>query len=143
MKRCRQTKSTGGVTLLELVCVISIIMVLASLLLGPAARVLQRVLADKWAEEAELSLASTVQQLNQHFQGLDSFALVTIDSIEAQGLLKPTGLRFLKDRRVTFLPFAGSDSNDKIVIRVQIKRGFWTERSELTERKETITRVPN
>jgi hypothetical protein len=44
---------------------------------------------------------------------------------------------------VTFVPFAGSDSDDKIVIRVQLKHGFWTEGIELTERKEAITHVPN
>ena len=143
MKCYTQRRATPGVTLLEILCVISIIIVLATLLLGPASRVLQRVLADKWAEDAEFALAATVQQLNQRFQGLDSFALVSLESIEAQGLLKPAELRFLKDRRVTFIPFTGSDPNDKIVIYVQLKHGFWTESSALTERKEAITRVPN
>jgi prepilin-type N-terminal cleavage/methylation domain-containing protein len=138
-----QIRTTDGFSLLELLCVMAIIVVLASLLLGPASRILGRVLADKWYDEASNRLSETVNQLNQHFQGLDRFPLVTIDTIEAQGLLKPAELSFLKDPRVTFVPFTGSDPDDKIVIHVQLKRGFWTESSELTERKEAITRVPN
>ncbi len=131
-----------GLTLVELLCVISIITVLASLLLGPASRVLTRVRADQWCEQATISLEETVHQLNQHFQGLDEFPSVTLEQIQAQGLVKPAQLHFLKDRRVTFIPFKGSDPGDKIVIHVQIKRGFWTESSELVEHKESITRVP-
>lgn len=37
----------AGLTLIELLCVIAIIMVLAGLLLGPASRVLRRVCADQ------------------------------------------------------------------------------------------------
>lgn len=142
MKHDTQIGPTSGFSLLELLCVISIIMVLASLLLGPASRVLGRVLADQWSDQASNLLAETVNELNQRFQGLDSFPLVTLEQIEVQGLLKPRELRFLKDPRVTFVPFTGSDPADKIVIQVQLKRGFWTEGSELIERKEAITHVP-
>jgi prepilin-type N-terminal cleavage/methylation domain-containing protein len=132
-----------GFSLIELLCVIAIIVVLASLLLGPAARVLQRVLADKWAEDAQTRLSETIHQLNQHFQGAETFPLVTLDWIESQGLLKSAELQFLKDPRVTFVPFAGSDPSEKIVIAVQLKRGFWNDSTVLTERKEAVTHMPN
>ena len=142
MKRHTQTGSARGLTLLELLCVISIVIVLASLLLGTASRVLGRVLADQWYDQASNLLAETVGELNQRFQGLDRFPLVTLERIEAEGFLKPRQIQFLKDRRVTFLPFTGSDPGDKIVIHVELKRGFWTEETELIERKEAITRAP-
>ena len=138
-----QTRSASGFTLLELLCVIAILVVLASLFLGPVARVLQRVLADKWSEQAETSLGATVQQLNQRFQGDHEFPRITLERIEADGLLKPAELKFLKDPRVTFIPFAGADPDDQIVIHVKLKRGFWTDGGELIERKEAITHVPN
>jgi hypothetical protein len=142
VKHDSQIRPASGFSLLELLFVISIIIVLASLFLGPASRVLGRVLADQWYDQASNLLRETVNELNQRFQGLDSFPLVTLERIEAQGLLKPRELRFLKDPRVTFVPFTGSDPGDKIVIQVQLKRGFWTEGSELIERKEAITHVP-
>jgi prepilin-type N-terminal cleavage/methylation domain-containing protein len=137
-----QCRLSSGFTLLELLCVISIIIVLASLLLGPALRVLGRVLADQWYDQASYHLAETVSQLNQHFQGADDFPPVTRASIEAEGLLKPAELQFLKDRRVSFVPFRGSDPGDKIVIYVRLRHGFLTEGNELFETKESITRVP-
>jgi prepilin-type N-terminal cleavage/methylation domain-containing protein len=142
MKLPIRSEPARGFSLLELLCVSSIILVLASLMLGPVSRVLGRVLADKWYDQASNLLPETVSELNQRFQGLDDFPLVTLDRIEAEGILKPRHLQFLKDRRVTFVPFAGSDPGDKIVIYVQLKRGFWTEGNQLMEQKEAITRVP-
>ena len=119
----------------------AIILVLASLLLGPASRILGRVLADQWSEQASGLLSETVSDLNQHFQGSENFPLITLERLESEGWLKPRHLGFLKDRRVTFIPFAGSDPDDKIVIVVRLKRGFWNEANELSERKEAITKL--
>lgn len=143
VKRVPRDLPVQGFTLLELLCVMAIITVLASLLLGPACRVLQRVRADQWSEDASTLLRSTVSQLNQHFQGERQFPLVTLERIEAKRLFGPTELRFLKDRRVTFIPFDGSDPDDKIVIRVQLRSGFLTDGGQLTESKEAITRMPD
>jgi prepilin-type N-terminal cleavage/methylation domain-containing protein len=132
----------SGFTMLELLCVIGIITILATLLLGPASRVLGRVLADKWSEDASVLLDATVKSLNQHFQGQARLGLVTLQRIEAEGLLKPAELQFLKDRRVTFFSFNDADPGDKVVILVQLKRGFWTERSALTELKDALVRGP-
>ena len=142
MKAHRRLRRARAFSLLELLCAISIIVLLAGLLLGPVSRIFGRVVADKWADQASFLLHQTVSHLNQQFQGLDKFPLVTIEGLEAQGLLKPDELRFLKDRRVTFVPFAGSDPDDKIVIAVQLKRGFLTDEPALIERKEAITHVP-
>jgi len=138
-----QRERRSGFTLLELVCVIAIIVVLASLLLGPVGRILQRVLADQWSERASFLLGDTVRRLHQRFGGDQDFGVVTLERIEAEGLLTPDQLRFLKDRRVIFVPFAGSDPDNKVVIQVQLKRGFWTERNSLTADKHELTRPPD
>ena len=121
----------------------AIIMVLASLLLGPAARVLQRVRADQWSEDASVLLHSTVSQLNQHLQGKQQSPLITLKDIEAQRLVGPSELRFLKDRRVTFVPFTASDPDDKIVIHVKLARGYLNGGGTLIETKGALTRVPD
>jgi prepilin-type N-terminal cleavage/methylation domain-containing protein len=131
-----------GFTLIELVCAIAIIMVLAGLVMGPAGRALQRVRADQWSEESTVRLRDTVDQLRKHFQGRHDFAPVTLAGIEAGHLVGAAELDFLKDRRVTFVPFEGSDPDEKTVIQIEWVRGFWTEAGLCTETKGAITRIP-
>jgi prepilin-type N-terminal cleavage/methylation domain-containing protein len=132
----------AGLTLIELLCVIAIILVLAGLVLGPASRALHRVRADKWAEDSAIRLQATVEQLQKHFQGKHDFPPVMLENIETEHLVGPAELGFLKDRRVTFIPFAGSDPDEKVVIRVELERGYLTEGGFQTETKGAITAVP-
>jgi hypothetical protein len=129
-------------TLIELLCTIAIILVLAGLVLGPASHVLRRVRADKWGEDSSAHLQATVEQLRKHFQGKHGFAPVTLERIETDRLLGSSELEFLKDRRVTFIPFADSDPDDKVVIRVEVERGYLTEAGVRVETKGEITRLP-
>ena len=131
-----------GLTLIELLCVIAIIMVLAALVLGPANRVLKRVRADQWADVSSARLQSTVEQLQKHFQGRPNFPLVTLERIEREHLVSSIELDFLKDRRVRFVPFSAFDPDEKIFIRVSLDRGYLTEAGMLTESKGRITKLP-
>jgi prepilin-type N-terminal cleavage/methylation domain-containing protein len=142
MMALRSQAATRGVSLIEVLCAIAIIAILAGLLLGPVARALQRARAMQWAQDAEIHLEATVQQLGTHFQGKLDFPLVTLSQIEAQMLVSPSELRFLKDRRVTFHPFAGTDPDDQVVVQVRIEAGFLTEAGRLVAIKERITKPP-
>jgi prepilin-type N-terminal cleavage/methylation domain-containing protein len=142
MKRFRPRRRSAGFTLLELLCVIALITILAGLLLGPVSRALRRARAMKWGHEAPLLLDSTVSQLKKHFQGKTGFPPVTLRALETAGLLEPSQVRFLKDRRVTYVPFAGDDPDEQIVILARLERGFLTEPGELTATKGDITKPP-
>lgn len=142
MRSPQANRDLAGYTLIELLCVMAIIMILATLACGPASRALMRVRADQWAEKAQIHLDAATVQLNQRFAGKKSFPAVTLQRIEAEKWVGPSELEFLKDRRVTFLPFAGSDPDDKFVIIVELKRGFWTEARLLTTTKGELTRLP-
>lgn len=138
----RSRRQAAGFTLIELLCVMAIIAILASLLLGPINRAMHRAHAMKWAQDAELLLESTVQELRKHFQGQEGFPPVTLAFLETNGLLEPRLIGFLKDRRVAYTPFAGADPDDLVVIRVRIEAGFLTERGSLTATKGRITKPP-
>ena len=73
----------------------AIILILTTLTLGPAMRVLQKVRADDWAEKAMADLQLTVTQLHAHFRGRVEFPEVTLEAIESIRLVQPTQLRFL------------------------------------------------
>jgi len=131
MKQFKVHRQSAGFTMLEILCVIALITILAGLLMGPVSRALRRARAMKWGHEAPVLLDSTVSQLKKHFQGKTGFPPVTLTSLETAGLLEPSQLRFLKDRRVTFVPFAGDHPDDQIVIEVRLERGFLRDRGEL------------
>jgi competence protein ComGC len=142
MAPSRSQRACAGVTLIELLCVIGIIMVLAGLLLGPATRVLQRVRADKWGEETSIRLASIVEQLQKHFRGKEDFPSVTLDRIDSERLVGSFERSFLHDHRVTFTPFAGSDPDEKVVIKVEVQRGYFTDPGIQSATKGDITKLP-
>jgi prepilin-type N-terminal cleavage/methylation domain-containing protein len=132
----------SGFTLIELLCVMAILTVLAGLLLGPASQALRKARAMQWANQAEVQLEWTVQQLQTHYRGKQSFPLVTLPYLKAHGLLAPGQLGFLEDSRVQFTPFASTDPEEKMVIRVRLDEGFLTRSGYLTATKGQITRVP-
>jgi prepilin-type N-terminal cleavage/methylation domain-containing protein len=142
MTPCRGQRIRSGFTLIELLCVIAILMLLAGLVLGVGSRVLKRVLNDQWGEKSMVRLHSTVEQLQKHFRGKQEFPPVTLEKIQAEHLVGSLELDFLKDRRVTFIPFAGSDSEKKVVIRVELQRGYFTEEGIETATKGSITSLP-
>ncbi len=131
-------RAHAGLTLIELLCVIAIILVLAGLVLGVAGHVLNRLRNDEWGNKAETRLQATVEQLQKHFRGRQQFPPVTLQSIQAGGLVGSFELDFLKDRRVTFIPFSSADLDEKVVIRVVIERGFFTEETTETATKGAI-----
>jgi prepilin-type N-terminal cleavage/methylation domain-containing protein len=131
-----------GFTLIELLCVIVVIAILVGLVLRPASRVLHRARADQWENRSSVQVQAVVDQLKKHFQGKNDFPLVTLERIETEQLLRPAQIAFLKDSRVEFLPFASSDADEKIVIRVALERGYLSEPGYLTENKGHITALP-
>lgn len=128
--------------MVELLCVIAIITVLAALILGPASRALQKTRADQWAEQAGVQLGSIVKKLQKHYQGKQTFPQVTLADLETNGLLNPAQIRFLKDSRVTYTPFASTDPEETVVIHVQLDAGFWNGGGILTATKGQITKLP-
>lgn len=142
MKSCVHRPTRRGFTLTELLCVMAIITILAALLLGSTARVLQKVRADQWSNRASEDLRMTVEQLRRHYQGKSEFPLVTLDQITTRNLVGPSQLRFLRDRRVRFVPFRGADPDAMVVIVVRLDAGFLTDADLLTETKGAITALP-
>lgn len=119
---------------------IAIIALLSGLLLGPVARAMRRARAMKWGDEAPPKLHLVVQQLRAHFQGQKTFSRVSLEQLEIDQLVDSSLIAFLKDRRVSFIPFQGSDPDDQVVIVVKIESGFLTTAQVLTENKGAITK---
>jgi len=91
-------------------------------------------------DEATTDLELTVTQLHTYFRGKVEFPEVTLDAIESMRLLRPAQLQFLKVPQVTFIPFAGSDPDEQVVIKVRLQKGFFTDPSNMEATKGEITR---
>ena len=137
-----QLRPRRAFTLIELLCTIAIIAVLASLLLGASARVLKRMRAAEWGDKASFQLDLVRDQLRKRFQGLEDFPTVTLEKLEAEGVLSPTQLRFLRDRRVAYVPFSGADPTNLVVVAVRIESGFLTSADTLVLTKGEIVAPP-
>jgi prepilin-type N-terminal cleavage/methylation domain-containing protein len=135
-------RTLRGVTLIELMCVIAIIAVLATLFLGSAGRVLKRMRAADWEDKASAQLGNVADQLKRRFQGQTEFPLMTLEKLEADGTLYSGQISFLKNRRVVFTPFSGADPEGLVIVAVRIESGFLTSAGTLTLTKGDVTRVP-
>ena len=138
---CRRVRRPAF-TLIELLCTIAIIAVLATLLLGPAGRVLKRVRADDWADKASAQLEGVKARLRSRYQGQADFPTVTLERLAAEDALEPSQLRFLRDRRVGFVPFSGADPTNFVVVVVRIERGFFTGAESLVLTKGELVAPP-
>jgi prepilin-type N-terminal cleavage/methylation domain-containing protein len=140
MRNTHRPRPQHAFTLIELLCVIAIISVLMGLLMGPVCKAMRRARALQWNNQAEIQFYKTAAQLRSHFQGKTKFPEVTLQQLETNNIVNSTQIEFLKDPNVTFSPFSGTDPNDKVIIRVQLKRGFLSDGGTLEETKGRITK---
>ena len=130
-----------AVTLIELLCVIAIIAVLAGLLLGPVSRALGKARAMQWADFAGNQIEAVADRLQKFVGGRTDFPPLTFGQLEATEIFGPPQLRFLHDSRVTLSQFQGSDDDGKIIIQVRLDSGFLTSMGELTLTKGRVSKT--
>ncbi len=129
-----------GVTLIELLCAVAIIAVLATLLLGPAGRALGKARAMQWNDRAHALTGEITDRLHGVFVGQKKFQRVTLADLERDGLVTTAQARFLRDDRVRFTAFAGSDPDELPVIQVTFKPAFLDPGGTVQVTKGDLTR---
>ena len=122
-KRC-------GFTLIELMCVITIILILVGLMMGPVFRAYKKAKNFGWENDSYQLTDRFIACMKQHFGSVPEYPALTIDQLY-EGSLIDNGLRsFLRDKRVQFFPFSSKSPEEMMVLHVTISR-----KSSITVRK--------
>ena len=131
-------KRTSAVTLIELLCVIAIIAILASLLLPVAGRALRRVQAMSEESEVPVIVAMIEDRVRGYCHGRAQFQFDSRDDLKDKVGLAPKCSDLLYATRTVFVPFTHLDPTNKVVMTFHYGRNYRLS-STLTKGDLTIT----
>jgi len=109
-----------GFSLIELLCSIAIIAILAGLFLGPASRALRRARLLKMEMEAPAHLERLTDGMRRFAAAQTSYNCPDLQTFLAQARPGAPTERWAKAHMVEFIPFHARTPNDRIVLTLQI-----------------------
>ena len=106
-------------SLIELLCVMAIIAVLASLLLGAVGRAYQRVRTFAGDNDQAVHVDELRIKFSRYAADNPQFGPVTLDSMLQLCPVSSGCERFLRSKKVTFLPFSSATPDSTVVLTVK------------------------
>lgn len=104
-----------GVTLIELLAVIGIIMVLASLLLGPVHRAYARAKAMDWEGKGTFGKAS--EQLRRFHLNVNTYPVLSPAQLHEMKAIDDDVFAFLRFGYVDYFPFSSESPPEALILR--------------------------
>jgi len=122
-----------GFSLIELLMVIGIIGILASLLLAAVSRVYSKAKAMDYEFKGMVSKVD--DQLSRFYRELKSYRAIPAEELHKMGVLDDQAAKFMRSPHAKFIPFSSTDPDDKIIFRLK-----WTGEFEAILRKADVTK---
>ena len=120
-------RHAAGLTLIELLCTITIIAILVALFTPTALRALQRVRAFAGEVESPGAIDELQSKLSRHFAERPASPALSLDELIQVCRITPGCERFLRSKWVTYHPVSGADPGDKVVLVVRDTSGRTSE----------------
>jgi prepilin-type N-terminal cleavage/methylation domain-containing protein len=111
-------KSQSGLTLVELLVVMAIIGILASLLLGAVYRAHAYAKDKTWRLQAYSFCEYIQERLLRHYQSQTNYPALTSTQLYQRGVFDDRIMGFLSCPHVQFIPFSSRDKDDKTILRI-------------------------
>ncbi len=121
-RACRRVSGRRGVSVVELLCVVTIIFILASLLLGPVLKAYRK--AKNFAAEVDGGsyVQMTVKRLRTFHQTHASYPPLTAKYLHEQGVFDSRFMQYLREKQMVYFPFSSTDSDTNQIIWYDITR---------------------
>lgn len=136
-----RSRSRSGFTLIELMCVLTIIAILVGLMLGPVSRAYLKAKRFRWEMEAGVLVDRFRERLSARFGSLGpevKYPPLTVQQLYDAAIIDSEVRRFLEDKRVEYFPFSSETPEETIILTVSISRkeAMWIPKSHLRPPKE-------
>jgi prepilin-type N-terminal cleavage/methylation domain-containing protein len=106
-----------GLTLIELLCVISIITILLGLSLGTIMKARRHAEVRLYYAEGWRVFYNSEKRLHDFYQTKTNYPAWTVDELEQNGVFDSNTLKWMQDGLIEYHPFSSADPNGKVVMR--------------------------
>ncbi|MBI4662065.1 MAG: type II secretion system protein [Verrucomicrobia bacterium] len=117
-----RTLRRRGFSLIELLCVIAIILILAGLIAGPILQAYRRVKEMKTEFESSGVVDLVQKRLKDFFVPLPAYPAHGLEELRRMGVFDSEMMRRVQAKEVIYHPFSSNDPEDTVIAEVLVRR---------------------